>query len=182
VDDAVAGARRLPQARGASIDVHVDDDLPAVEADRGAVVRAVQNLVENALKYGQPTGGGAQGGVAADDAGEAPGGRAPAWVGVRVTANGRAELRDAAGSHAAQAAGRECVVIEVSDRGPGIDAGERRRIFEPFVRGRAAASTRVPGNGLGLSIVRRVAEGHGGRVDVSSHAGGGATFRIELRA
>ena len=52
----------------------------------------------------------------------------------------------------------------MSDRGPGIDAAEQRRIFEPFVRGRAAAAARVPGNGLGLSIVKRVVEGHGGTV------------------
>jgi signal transduction histidine kinase len=68
----------------------------------------------------------------------------------------------------------------VSDRGPGIDAAERRRIFEPFVRGRAAAAARVPGNGLGLSIVRRVVEGHGGRVEVNSLPGGGACFTIRL--
>ena len=52
VDDAVAGARRLPEARQACIEVTVEDDLPPIDADRAALVRAVQNLIENAVKYG----------------------------------------------------------------------------------------------------------------------------------
>jgi signal transduction histidine kinase len=146
VDEAVAGARRAVDGADAAIETVVPEDLPRINGDRAALVRAVQNLVENALKYGV-----------------SPDGR---FVSVRVT-----------GPAPEAGAGLR---IEVADRGPGVDAGERRRIFEPFVRGRAAAAARVAGNGLGLSIVRRVAEAHGGRVEVRSASGPGAVFTLVL--
>jgi signal transduction histidine kinase len=69
-------------------------------------------------------------------------------------------------------------VIEVSDRGPGIPAEDRDRIFEPFER--LGRDEGVPGTGLGLAIVRDVVAAHGGVVGVHDHAGGGTTMRIEL--
>jgi signal transduction histidine kinase len=68
------------------------------------------------------------------------------------------------------------LLISVSDDGPGIDPAEQERIFEPGSR-----LDRVrPGSGLGLAVVRAVAEAHGGRVDVVSTVGEGATFTIVL--
>ena len=72
-------------------------------------------------------------------------------------------------------------VIEVSDDGPGIPVAELDAIFRPFVRGDASRSRRShDGAGLGLAIVQRVADEHGGRVRVDSQVGEGAAFRIEL--
>lgn len=66
----------------------------------------------------------------------------------------------------------------VRDTGPGVARAERERIFERFVRGRASG-THV-GSGLGLSIVRAIAEGHGGEVQVEPSGERGATFVISL--
>jgi len=71
----------------------------------------------------------------------------------------------------------ERVVIEVSDRGPGIPAGAGDRVFEKFFRGHHAG---VPGAGLGLSICKGIVEVHGGRIAAIAREGGGATFRIVL--
>ncbi len=57
VEEAVAGARRLPEARRGVHRGDVRGRLPPIDADRAALVRAVQNLVENAVKYGKPAGG-----------------------------------------------------------------------------------------------------------------------------
>jgi signal transduction histidine kinase len=70
----------------------------------------------------------------------------------------------------------------VSDRGPGIAPGELAHVFDPFFRGRSAVDTGVQGSGLGLSLVRRIAQAHGGRVTVNSTPGGGATFTLLLPA
>ena len=51
---------------------------------------------------------------------------------------------------------------------PGIDADEHERIFERFCRGRHATDTRARGSGIGLSLVKHIAESHGGRVQVTS--------------
>jgi len=68
--------------------------------------------------------------------------------------------------------------FEVRDGGAGLTAEERRRVFEPFSRGRTAA----PGSGLGLAIVRGIAEAHGGSAGVESDPGRGATFWIRVPA
>jgi signal transduction histidine kinase len=91
-----------------------------------------------------------------------------AWVGVTV---------DAAGSRR----GRE-VRITVADRGPGVAAEDLPHIFDPFYRGRRAVAEQVQGNGLGLHLVKRIAEAHGGRVTVRTAPGEGAAFTIHLPA
>lgn len=72
----------------------------------------------------------------------------------------------------------------VRDTGPGIPADEQARIFERFYRARGTgdASARAGGSGLGLSIVRAIAEAHGGRVELSSMPGLGARFTIVVPA
>ncbi|HVE87789.1 MAG TPA: HAMP domain-containing sensor histidine kinase, partial [Myxococcales bacterium] len=68
--------------------------------------------------------------------------------------------------------------LKVIDEGIGIPPAEQRRIFEPFERAREAAG--VSGLGLGLYVVRRVVEAHGGRVSVHSQPGRGSTFTVRL--
>jgi signal transduction histidine kinase len=70
-------------------------------------------------------------------------------------------------------------VIEVVDRGIGIDPADRKRIFERFYRG-AGASLHRHGFGLGLPIVRELVTGQRGTIDVRSTPGSGSTFRIRI--
>jgi len=74
------------------------------------------------------------------------------------------------------------VVFTVEDRGLGIAAEDRKHIFKPFYRGREAVSQQIQGSGLGLNLVLRIAEAHGGRVTVVSEPGKGSTFTLALRA
>ena len=87
------------------------------------------------------------------------------WVGVR----------------AEQITGRRPeICITVSDHGAGIPSADLPHIFEPFYRGSEAVAGQVHGNGLGLSLVRRIAIAHGGRVAVSSKPNVGTTFTLTL--
>jgi signal transduction histidine kinase len=74
------------------------------------------------------------------------------------------------------------VHISVEDRGEGIDPGDLPHIFEPFYRGKSARAAQIHGAGLGLSLARDIAEGMGGRLEVSSEPGRGSTFTLDLPA
>jgi signal transduction histidine kinase len=71
------------------------------------------------------------------------------------------------------------VRLWVRDTGAGISAGDQSRIFERFTRG-AGARRRYRGGGLGLAIVRAIAEAHGGRVELKSRLGEGSTFTMVI--
>jgi two-component system sensor histidine kinase KdpD len=70
------------------------------------------------------------------------------------------------------------VVVEIADAGPGIPAGQERRVFEKFQR--AMREGHPDGVGLGLTICRAIITAHGGRIWVTNRDGGGAAFRFTL--
>jgi len=74
--------------------------------------------------------------------------------------------------------------LRVSDDGPGIDAEDRARIFDRFVRGKVAQEQRTRGSGIGLSLVKHIAESHGGSVSLESRseAPTGTTFELRIPA
>jgi signal transduction histidine kinase len=99
--------------------------------------RAVRNLIENAVAYGNK----AQ--VRLDDA-----------------------------------SGRYEVIVE--DEGPGIPDAERNRVFEPFVRLETSRSSETGGSGLGLTLVKAIAEGHGGAIMLENRTERGLRARLSL--
>jgi signal transduction histidine kinase len=100
-----------------------------------------------------------------------------AWLGFRVAwlgGFGRAEM--AAGDRPA------ALEIRASDRGPGIPTDEQEHIFEPFFRGWRAVRDQIHGTGLGLSLVKKIVEAHGGNIRVKSEPMKGAEFIVWLPA
>jgi signal transduction histidine kinase len=84
------------------------------------------------------------------------------WVGIRAGVRG------------------EMLEVTVSDRGIGIAAADQARIFEPFYRAPSVVAAQVQGAGLGLSLVQRIVQAHGGTVTVESAEGAGAAFTVRL--
>ncbi len=143
---------------GPSVDA---DGIPAsftacVDPDR--VTQIVANLVGNARKY------------------VPPGGRVRVWLDAQSAAP---EPLAAALAEACRIDVRQFTIV-VEDNGPGIDPGVIDRVFEPFERGRAEVIGRIGGAGLGLHIVRRLAEAHGGKVSLASAPGAGTTVWVRL--
>ena len=70
---------------------------------------------------------------------------------------------------------RDRVVVTVADRGPGIPAGERARVFDPFY------TTKTHGSGVGLAITQRFVEDAGGEISIDDRDGGGTVVTLILR-
>ncbi len=87
---------------------------------------------------------------------------------VDVTIDVRVQSRD---NHA---------VVEIVDRGPGIPAEHRQRIFDRFFRVDQARSRESGGTGLGLAIAKWAVEANGGQIEVEEAPIGGSVFRITL--
>ena len=68
----------------------------------------------------------------------------------------------------------------VDDEGPGILETDRARVFEPFVRLESSRSTETGGTGLGLTLVKAIAQGHGGTIMLENRAEGGLRARLCL--
>ena len=129
------------------IDKHFAPGLPLVMADEIALKHAIQNLVDNAIKYGTEGSN---------------------WIGISAAA-----VNDLNGP---------AIEIKVADRGPGIPLDEQIHIFDPFFRGRRAVQDQVRGTGLGLNLVKKIVEAHGGTIQVHSEPMKGAEFVIRIPA
>jgi signal transduction histidine kinase len=136
----------------------VDAGLPPILGDAGALRQVLGNLLSNAAKYG--TLGSPQG----SNQGSPQAGN---WIGIFAAR---------AGNHPG------AIEIRVSDRGPGIPADEQEHIFDPFFRGSRALQDQIHGTGLGLSLVKKIVEAHGGSIRVKSEPMKGAEFIVLLPA
>jgi signal transduction histidine kinase len=124
--------------------------------DGPAVQQALINLIDNALKH-SPAGG-------------------IVTVGLR----GKASNVPAGNRVLAEAPPAPMLALYVQDQGPGIPPEEHERIFERFYRRGSELRRETQGIGIGLSIVKHIAEAHHGRVRVDSQPGQGSTFTLEL--
>jgi signal transduction histidine kinase len=87
------------------------------------------------------------------------------WIGISARRDGR---------------GGDVVAVSVNDRGIGIAPADHDRIFEPFYRAADVVSAQIQGAGLGLSLVRRIVDAHGGRIMVKSAKAAGSEFTVFL--
>ena len=144
------------QARRDDIEItlEVADALPLVLADAERVQQVVNNLLHNALKFTPKSG--------------------------RITV--QAYHIDAAPPAVRRkvADALPCLVIAVSDNGPGIAPEDLPRIFERFYKSDRARTRGSSGTGLGLAIARHIVQAHNGRIWAESKMGKGSTFYFNL--
>ena len=138
-----------------TLDLQVAADAGELCADTRKVKQIVYNLLSNAVKF-TPDGG-------------------------RIVLSARRVPADAAPAQARPPAGTTAFLeIAVSDTGIGISAADQDRLFSAFTQIDSSLARNYEGTGLGLALVRRLAELHGGAVGVESAPGQGSTFRVWL--
>lgn len=133
------------------LNLEVEPDFPPVYLDARKTKQILYNLLSNAVKF-TPDGGQ-----------------------VTLCGRGRSDL-----SGPEYAAYPDWLEISVADTGIGIAKKDQERLFKPFVQADSGLDRRYEGTGLGLSLVKRLAELHGGRVTVESTLGEGSTFHVWL--
>ncbi|HEX9370060.1 MAG TPA: ATP-binding protein, partial [Roseiflexaceae bacterium] len=155
IDRAIERLRVSARSKEVPIDQRMAINLPLVEADDDKIVRVLQNLIDNALKFSSPGSG-----VTVGAHFYAPDHPLPADVPVHPPL-----------------AGGEWLVFWVQDRGMGIPPAYHERIFEKFgqVRGR-----KVRGTGLGLTFSKLAVEAHDGQIWLESEEGAGSVFTFAL--
>jgi two-component system phosphate regulon sensor histidine kinase PhoR len=171
--DVAAAMAPIFEQTGAIVDFESDAGAPfEIQADRDEVFQAIQNLLDNAAKYGGD----------------------PALVKLRVgrgsapslAADG--EIAHRAGDSAAQVAARrlagpdDLLYVQVRDFGPGIERADLPRITERFYRVGVERSRKAGGTGLGLAIVKHIMNRHKGGLQVESRLAGGTALTCYFRA
>jgi two-component system cell cycle sensor histidine kinase/response regulator CckA len=143
----------LSAAPGVSVELQLDERLPALEADAGQLRQLLVNLVQNAAEaMGQKSG------------------RVMVRLGLR-----RIAADYLAACYLAHDAGPgEYLALEVADEGTGMSEATRSRIFEPFF------TTKFTGRGLGMAAVLGIVRAHQGAIRVTSHQGWGTTVTVLL--
>jgi two-component system phosphate regulon sensor histidine kinase PhoR len=152
--------------RGLRLEFHSELGTPDSELnlDGRAIQQALINLIDNAIKH-SPKGETVTVGI------ESRAGVSPAQ---------RALQREQPADGPATRTGATLVLLYVTDHGPGIPRAEHQKIFERFYRRGSELRRETQGVGIGLSIVKHIAEAHGGRVRVESAVGRGSRFIIEI--
>lgn len=163
----------LLEQSGAIVDFEQDGNGPfLIQGDRDELFQAIQNLIDNGVKYG----------------GE------PALVKVRVGRGpapalaGEGEIAHRAGDSAVALAARRMidpdalVYVQVRDFGPGIERADLPRLTERFYRVNVERSRKRGGTGLGLAIVKHIVNRHKGGLQIESRLAAGTAFTCYFRA
>lgn len=151
---ALSIVREKATAHRLTLDLRVAADCGEICADGRKVKQIVYNLLSNAVKF-TPDGGRITLAACRRPAREAPEASPPPGT-------------------------QEFLEITVSDTGIGISAENQKRLFAAFVQIDSSLARQYPGSGLGLALVKRLVELHGGAVGLESTPGQGTTFRVWL--
>ncbi len=172
-DCVVLFAERITQQR-VQLRMDLGDPPPVVSLDPVQIKQAVVNLLANALEAM------ARGGtltLTTRIARAVNGHPVEQSIGQSGMREGPGEVSDVPSRHIDESTNRqaeEWIVLGVSDSGGGIPQAIMDDVFNPFF------TTKEAGTGLGLTLVRRIARAHGGRVEVDNRPGEGVTFRLWL--
>lgn len=160
IDETLDRLRGNAQSQRVDLAQQLAVGLPLIEADREKLVRVLQNLLDNAIKF-SPTGATVTFGANA----------------LRITDSANGTKHQAGALQLPPIGHGEWIIFWVRDLGPGIPPQYHDRIFEKFGQVR---ERKVRGTGLGLTFCKLAVEAHGGRIWLQSAEGAGSTFALAL--
>jgi two-component system phosphate regulon sensor histidine kinase PhoR len=153
VDDVTKSLELKAEAREMKLHVIKEPNLPAVRADAQQIKQVVQNLTDNAIKYG--------------------------LFGTEVTLR-LFESDKIPASKSSKTSNRAAVVVSVNNKGPKIASEKLARLTERFYRLQEHKDQNIKGTGLGLAIAKHIVIRHQGNITVNSNGYNGTTFSVYL--
>jgi len=148
---------QMAQRKRLKVFTNLDSAVTTIQADERQLKQILVNLLSNAVKF-TPEGGS---------------------IGLEVA--GKVEPRQTCGARdATSLAGQGVIHFTVWDNGIGIAPEDLERLFQPFVQLDSGLTRQYPGTGLGLALVRRLVNLHGGSISVESEPGKGSRFTVSL--
>lgn len=155
LEESLANLRKLAETRSIKIKAQYQNALPDIFGSRDDIIRVLDNLISNAIKYSHESG--------------------EVGVSIYSLSNRDAKINVFPNE-------QELVCVSVADHGEGIDEKHIPRLTERFFRVDKARSRNLGGTGLGLSIVKQIIENHNGYLDVKSALGKGSIFSVYFPA
>jgi signal transduction histidine kinase len=153
---ALESVRERAEGQGLTLELALPDDLPAVLGSAEKLHQILANLLSNAVKF------------------------TPAGGSVVLSAAAVAPKEPAAGRADCAAAARSWLAVSVTDSGIGMSEADLALALAPFGQVDSRLSRRFEGAGLGLPLVRRLVELHGGRLEIESERGRGTRVTVLL--
>ena len=152
-EEAAEALSQKAAERKIKIKINFEDNVPEITADRGQIKQLIQNLADNALKYG----------VSQSD------------VTIAIS-----KSMDIPNSKSHKTANGEAVAIAINNKGAKISADNLARLTERFYRMQEHKDLNIKGTGLGLSIAKQIILRHRGNLTVTSTSYNGTTFTVYL--
>ena len=162
--------RPLAQKKNIELQLTIASDMPLITTDAGRFQQILYNFLSNAIKFTPPEG---QVTITARNEDIHGTGASPivGAASAETAENGRGDIDTGT-------AGTGAVRIDISDTGPGISLEDQKLIFEKFRQIDGSVTRQHSGTGLGLAISRELANMLGGRIELRSDVGKGATFSL----
>jgi signal transduction histidine kinase len=167
--------RPLAQKKNIALELSVDPEMPLITTDPGRFQQILYNFLSNAIKFTPPDGRVAI--VARGETEGMAGGAARAALAPATDGEGGTAV--AAPAAEAPAVPKK-IRISIIDTGPGISPEDQQVIFEKFRQLDGSVTRQHSGSGLGLTIARELANMLGGRIELVSAVGKGATFSLVM--
>ena len=152
-EDVADALAQKAESRKTSVQLLIDDDIPEITADYNQIKQVIQNLTDNAIKYGTPNSD----------------------IAIKIS---RADSIPTTPNLKTQSG--PAVMIAVNNQGPKISDENLARLTERFYRMQEHKDKNIKGTGLGLSIVKQIIIRHRGNLTVQSNAYKGTTFTVYL--
>ncbi|MBD2449893.1 response regulator [Nostoc sp. FACHB-152] len=180
-DASLAFIKQMASKKNIRLNTHIAHNIRSIQADERRLRQVLINLLSNAVKF-TPEGGSVTLEVRVEEAEKQAGAEVQRCRGAEVQGCRSAGVQGCSGGvgevNSALFSSSFNLCFDITDTGIGIAAEEIGKLFQPFIQLDSSLNRQYSGTGLGLALVKRIVNLHGGTVSVTSEVGQGSCFHV----